>query len=43
MFLIDSSGWIEFFADGALSKEYSIYIKEQNQIITPTLVVYEVY
>lgn len=43
MLLIDSSGWIEFFTNGALSGEYSKYIKDPAKIITPTIVLYEVY
>lgn len=43
MFLIDSSGWIEFFTDGPLSAQYSKYFKESAKIITPSIVLYEVY
>ncbi|MBI3753369.1 MAG: type II toxin-antitoxin system VapC family toxin [Deltaproteobacteria bacterium] len=43
MFLIDSSGWIEFFTDGPLSAQYSKYFKEPTKIITPSIVLYEVY
>src|SRR3989304_7528345 len=43
MFLIDSSGWIEFFTDGHLSKAYSKYLKDLSKIITPTIILYEVY
>ena len=42
--LMDSSGWIEFFTDGPLALEYSKYLKEDiSKIITPTIVIYEVY
>lgn len=43
MFLVDSSGWIEFFTDGRLAKEYSKYLNNLAKIVTPTIVVYEVY
>lgn len=43
MFLIDSSGWIEFFTSGPLAGEYAKYIKNPSRIITPTIVLYEVY
>ncbi len=43
MFLIDSSGWIEFFTDGHLSKAYSKYLKDLSKVTTPTIVLYEVY
>ncbi len=43
MFLVDSSGWIEFFTDGPLAKEYSKYFKDITKVVTPTIVLYEVY
>lgn len=43
MFLIDSSGWIEFFTDGPLNKEYAKYLKDLSKVTTPTIVLYEVY
>jgi len=43
MFLIDSSGWIEFFTDGPLNKAYSKYFKDLSKVIAPTIVLYEVY
>jgi len=43
MFLIDSSGWIEFFTNGPLASGYSKYLKDFTKIITPTIVLYEVY
>jgi predicted nucleic acid-binding protein len=43
MFLIDSSGWIEFFTDSPLTPEYSKYLKDLTRVITPTIVLYEVY
>lgn len=41
--LIDSSGWVEFFAAGKKSKEYRRYILSPQEIITPSLLLYEVY
>jgi len=43
MLLVDSSGWIEFFTAGTLAGEYSKYVKDPAKIITPTIVLYEVY
>ncbi|MCL4536619.1 MAG: type II toxin-antitoxin system VapC family toxin [Nitrospirae bacterium] len=43
MFLIDSSGWIEFLTDGPLAAEYLKYLKDASKIKTPTIVLYEVY
>jgi len=43
--LIDSYGWIEYFSDGPLAKKYAAYIEDvnENNTVTPTVVVYEVY
>ena len=45
MKLIDSYGWIEYFSDGPLAKKYAAYIEDvnENNTVTPTVVVYEVY
>ncbi len=43
MFLVNSSGWIEFFTDGPLAKEYARHLKDPTRIVTPTIVLYEVY
>jgi predicted nucleic acid-binding protein len=43
MLLIDSSGWIEFFTEGPLVKEYAKHLKDPSKIVTPTIVLYEVY
>lgn len=41
--LLDSSGWIEFFTDGQLADRYAGYFTSKYQLITPTIVLYEVY
>jgi predicted nucleic acid-binding protein len=41
--LVDSSGWIEFFTGGANSGKYVRYLKRPSEIVTPTIVLYEVY
>lgn len=41
--LLDSSGWIEFFAGGPLADRYAAYFAPRYQLITPTVVLYEVY
>lgn len=41
--LVDSSGWIEFFSGGPLADRYTSYLKNPTQLITPTIVLYEVY
>lgn len=43
MFLIDSSGWIQFFTDGPLATQYAKYTKNLTKSVTPTIVLYEVY
>ena len=41
--LLDSSGWIEFFTGGPLAERYAAYLTPRYQIVTPTVVLYEVY
>ena len=43
MLLIDSSGWLEFFMDGSLADTYAQHLKHPNDVLTPTVVLYEVY
>ena len=41
--LLDSSGWIEFFTGGPLADRYAVYLTSRHHLITPTVVLYEVY
>lgn len=41
--LMDSSGWIEFFTGGPFAERYAAYLTPRHNIITPTIVLYEVY
>jgi hypothetical protein len=41
--LVDSSGWIEFFADGPRGDRYAPYLKRPDEVLIPTVVLYEVY
>lgn len=43
MILVDSFGWIEYFANGRLAERYVKYIETTEEIIVPTVVIYEVY
>lgn len=43
MRLVDSSGWIEFFTDGPMASKYAGHLKDVRNIVTPTIVLYEVY
>lgn len=43
MTTVDSSGWLEFFTDGPLAGRYAAYLKDLSRVVTPTIVLYEVY
>lgn len=43
MIVIDSSGWIEFFTDGPLADEYASRLRKLTTVVTPVIVIYEVY
>ncbi len=43
MRLVDSSGWLEFFTDGPLAGRYEAFLSNPSEIVTPTVVLYEVY
>lgn len=43
MIVIDSSGWIEYFTDGSLANAYATHLRNLQAIVTPVIVVYEVY
>jgi len=41
--VVDSCGWIEVFADGPLANLFDPYLQDLRSVVTPTVVVYEVY
>ncbi len=45
MILIDSYGWLEYFLEGPLADKYAQYVEkaDEENYVTPTIVVYEVY
>ncbi len=43
MIVIDSSGWIEFFADGPYADEFASRLRNTTSVLTPTIAIYEVY
>jgi len=43
MFLIDSSVWIEFFTNGERTGALLRYMKVPENVVTPTIILYEVY
>ena len=42
-FVIDSSGWLEYFTGGRHAKTYLKYLQSDKPIWLPALVIYEVY
>lgn len=43
MVVVDSSGWIEYFTDGPKASAYGRYLKKPEEVVTPVIVLYEVY
>jgi predicted nucleic acid-binding protein len=41
--VVDSSGWIEFFADGPYADEFAGRLRHPHEVISPTVAIYEVY
>jgi predicted nucleic acid-binding protein len=43
MVVVDSSGWIEYFTDGPKASAYARSLKDLGKVVTPVIVLYEVY
>jgi toxin FitB len=43
LFLVDSSGWIEFLSDGPLADRFARYFEFEERLVIPVIVLYEVY
>jgi len=43
MNLVDSSGWLEYFADGPNASEFAKPLRNTADVLVPTVCVYEVY
>lgn len=43
MTIVDSCGWIEYLADSRLASQYEKYLQKPEKLITPSVVLYEVY
>jgi predicted nucleic acid-binding protein len=43
LFLVDSSGWIEFLGDGPLAAKFAPYFEREERLVVPAVVLYEVY
>jgi predicted nucleic acid-binding protein len=41
--VVDSSGWVEFFTDGSLADEYAAKLRNLSAVVTPVIILYEVY
>jgi predicted nucleic acid-binding protein len=41
--VVDSSGWLEFLTDGPLADVYARRLRQPALVITPTIILYEVY
>ena len=42
MNLVDSSGWLAFFADTKNAGKFSVPLQDANRLLVPTVVMYEV-
>lgn len=43
MIIVDSCGWLEWFTDGKLADQYKEYLADQDNILLPAIILYEVY
>lgn len=43
MKVIDSVGWIAYLAGGPLADRYEKHLRGQEEIVTPTIILYEVF
>jgi predicted nucleic acid-binding protein len=43
LYLMDSSGWIEFLGDGPLADRFAPYFERDDRLVVPAIVLYEVY
>lgn len=43
MIIVDSCGWLEWFSDGKLADEYKPYLADQENMLIPAIILFEVY
>ena len=43
MVIVDSCGWLEWFSDGLLALKFKKYLENKQELLVPTIVLYEVY
>ena len=41
--IVDSSGWLEYFADAPNAEKYASAIEQPDDLLVPTIVLYEVF
>jgi predicted nucleic acid-binding protein len=41
--IVDSSGWLEFFADGPNAESFSKPLQDKSSLLVPTVIIYEVF
>lgn len=41
--VVDSAGWVEYLGEGPKADAFEAYLRRQNELIVPAIVVYEVY
>ena len=43
MHIVDSCGWLEWFSDGSLADAYAPHLRDEEQLLVPAVVLFEVY
>ena len=43
MVIVDSCGWLEWFTDGRLADKYQEYLADQDNLLVPAIILYEIY
>lgn len=43
MNIVDTSGWLEYFADSPLAENYASAIENTDELLVPSIVLYEVF
>ena len=43
MNVVDSSGWLEYFAEGPNARHFATVVRDSGELIVPTVTLYEVF
>jgi predicted nucleic acid-binding protein len=43
LFVVDSSGWLEYITDDSKAAAFGHYLENESSVVVPSLVIYEVY